>query len=168
MQGSHLGAALAVMTSAGALLGGAGLAEAAPLPFALDTDLITSKNLTFPQFNPSLGTLNAVDITLSSSATAGTATAGLTGGEGSVTASLSGLLKVTGPGAVTAFSSPTSVSATCVVLPGESPRNCSTGPNNPGQPRFLAKSGPHCQQSLGVHWPEHVRSNRRHNFAGQR
>ena len=117
MQGSHLGAALAVMTSAGALLGGAGLAEAAPLTFALDTDLITSKNLTFPQFNPSLGTLNAVDITLSSSATAGTATAGLTGGEGSVTASLSGLLKVTGPGAVTAFSRPTSVSATCVVLP---------------------------------------------------
>ena len=141
MQSSHVGALLAVMAGTGALLGGAGLAEAAPLPFSLNTNGTTSEALSFQQFDPSLGTLTEVDIALSDSATGGTAFAQVTGGEGGrnfATASLSGTIGVSGPGAVTLFTNATNVFASCTVPPQGSNSSCSDGANAQNNPAFLS------------------------------
>ncbi len=135
MHGSNVGAALAIMTGAGVLLGGAGAAEA-QVPFSLNTATPTdSELLGFNQFDPSLGTLTGVQVTLSDSATTGTAFASITGGEGgdSATASLSGLLEITDPASDSLFSGSTSVSAACTV--GGS--SCTDGPNAQNDPTFL-------------------------------
>jgi hypothetical protein len=132
MHGSNVGAALAIMTGTGVLLGGAGSAEA--VPFSLDTTGTTSASLGFNQFDPSIGTLTGVEITLSNSATAGSAVASITGGEGgdSATAKLSGTLDITAPGGATPFTETTSVFATCVVSSG----SCFNGPNAQDDPTF--------------------------------
>jgi hypothetical protein len=132
MHGSNVGVALAIMTGTGVLLGGAGAAEA-QVPFSLDTAGTTSESLTFNQFDPSLGTLTGVEITLADSATAGSAFSSITGGEGTVTASLSGALDITAPGGATPFSETTSVFATCTVSIGNT---CSNGPNAQNDPTF--------------------------------
>jgi hypothetical protein len=127
------------MTGAGALLGGAGLAEASPQAFSVDTNASASQILSFPQFDPSLGTLNEVEISLSASATSGSAFASITGGEGGerATAQLNGVLGVTGPGATTLFGNPTSVSATCDTGGfGSLISECSDGPNPEDNPSF--------------------------------
>jgi PEP-CTERM motif len=133
MPGSHIGAALAVIAGAGALLGGAGLANAAPSTFTLDAAGPASQSLSFNQFDPSLGTLTEVDITLSSSATTGTAMASITGGEGGngnfATASLTGDLDVTGPNSETLFTTTTSVYANCTIPGPPNTTTCSDGPN---------------------------------------
>ena len=133
MNGSNVRAALAIMAGAGVLLGGAGVAEA-QVPFGLDTTGTTTAPLSFNQFDPSLGTLTGVEITLSNSATAGTALASITGGEGgdSATASLSGILDITAPGSDTPFSEATSVFASCTVAGS----GCSNGPNSQDDPTF--------------------------------
>jgi hypothetical protein len=127
-----------MMTGAGVLVGGAGAAEAEVISFSVDTNASLSQVLSFSQFDTSLGTLNEVDIAISSSVTGGTAMAVFTGGEGnggeSATASLSGTLEITGPGVLTQFSAATSVFASCTVPFGA--HDCSAGPNAQDDPAF--------------------------------
>lgn len=134
------GAALAVMTGIGVLLGGAGGAEAARSAFSLDTGGSTSQAVNFAQFDPSLGTLNSVTITLSGSGTSGSAFAQVTCGEGGdrATADLSGTLQVTGPAGVL-FSAATAVCASCTIVSGGSNLTCAGGGEPAGRSAFLAQ-----------------------------
>ncbi len=113
MNDSYMSAALAVLTGAGMLMGGAGLAEAGQ-DFTLSNGIQASQTLNFDKFNTSLGTLNSVDITLSNSITGGVASVSITGGEGgTISDEVSGTLLITGPGATTLFSAASSESASC-------------------------------------------------------
>ena len=128
MQGSRGRAVFTVVTGAGVLLGGAGMAMADQTFGTLITGGTTSATLTFPQFDPSLGTLTGVVVDLVSSSTeGGGATASITGGEGGNFANelITGLLDITGPSAESLFSQSTTSEASCTV--SVSGGGCSNG-----------------------------------------
>lgn len=108
MNRARLLATLATTGGIGALASGASPAKATPSfdllaesTYPAATVHNSSQTVSLGQFDPSLGTLNAVDITLSNSATGGSAAVDLIGAAGdSVTVRSTGLLAVQGPSSV--------------------------------------------------------------------
>jgi hypothetical protein len=141
MQSSSVRAVFAVMTGAGVLLGGAGTA-ATDQTFSLETGISTSAPLSFGQFDPSLGTLTGVDITLSllpgntMFTEGGGGAAVISGGEGGdfATENITGVLDITGPSAESLFSENTQFYASCTV--GAPGAGC-VDPEPQTEPTFL-------------------------------
>lgn len=118
LSGAVREAALAVAVGAGVLLGGAGFAEAVPQShsFSVTGGGPESDVFAFQQFNPALGTLTAVTITVPSFAISHLSIASIGGGEfgDSVTVSQSGGLSLSrAAGAL--FSGSAMSGATCSV-----------------------------------------------------
>lgn len=132
-------AALAVAVGAGVLLGGAGFAEAVPQSHSFSVTaggVLESATFGFDQFNPALGTLTAVTITVPNYSISHGSIALIAGGEfgDAVTVSQSGGLSLSRAAGVL-FSGSASSSAFCAVLVSE--QGCDAGDLGTLSPNFL-------------------------------
>ena len=126
-------AALVVVTGAGLLMGGAGIASAETLNFSVQQSTTPSEPLGFTQFNTLLGTLTEIDITLSNSIIGDGSEVSLTGGEGNGMAGFTASLDVIGPSS-TLETGGASASATC----NDSGGSCDSGLQAPTSTSTIA------------------------------
>jgi len=117
-----------VATGLGILLGGMGAADAAT--FSISQNGTTSQAMNFDQFNPVLGSLVSVQVTLSNSQVGGGAAVSVTGGEGGTAgvASLQTDLNIKDPTTATLFTGFFSSISSCQASPFSS---CTPAPTPP-------------------------------------
>lgn len=121
-------ALVGVAAGLGVLLGGAGAADAAS--FSISQNGTASQAMTIDQFNPVLGSLVSVEVTLSNSAVGGGAAVSVTGGEGQTSgvASLEADLNIKDPTTAVLFTGFFSSISSCQAAPFSS---CAPAPTPP-------------------------------------
>jgi len=131
MAHSGVTAGFATMVGVASLLGGAGFADAAL--FSVQESGTAAQLVGFQQFDPGLGTLTEVDVTLSNGAIGGGSSFSITGAEGgsSGSTSFTTTLRVTDPNAATVFSGSFGASAACSISNPGFGQICSNGLNPP-------------------------------------